>query len=254
MMNFLLDLDGTLYSGDRVLPHAPEFIEYLKAKGYGYIALTNCPSKTQKQVSNKLVNMGIDISPEQVLTSGMATAKVLNNNFSISSAYVLGTAPLKMELEKQGIVIREQSVKAVVIGYDTGLTYDSLTLAAHLARMGAMLFATNIDNSIPHGGRRIPHTGAMAKAVEFAAEKECIYIGKPQTYMFDIAHAMLRGDKSSYVMVGDRLDTDILFAKNCGIKSCWVYGEGPKPQDIPQELIPDVIASNLSEVLTNAIL
>ena len=253
MKKFLLDLDGTLYSGDRVLPHAPEFIELLKAKGYGYLALTNCPSKTQAQVSDKLVSMGIDIGPEQVLTSGMATATVLKKLYGVSSAYILGTAPLKHELEKQGIIVREQSVDAVVIGYDTGLTYDSLTVAVQLARGGAMLFATNIDNSIPHGDKRIPHTGAIAKAVEFAADKECIYIGKPQTHMFDIAHAILQGDKADYIMVGDRLDTDVLFAKNSSIMSCWVYGEGPTPQNIPPGLMPDLVAGSLSEIITKGV-
>ena len=176
MKIFLLDLDGTLYSGDRALPHAVEFVASLNAKGYPYMALTHCPSKTQAQISDKLVNMGISIGLERILTSGMVTARVLKDVYSVTTAYVLGTAPLKRELEKLGITVRDDYSEAVVVGYDIGLTYDSLTHAAHLAREGALLFATNIDNSIPYGDKRVPHTGAIAKAVEFAAQKECIYL------------------------------------------------------------------------------
>ena len=216
---FLMDLDGTLYSGKNPLPYAPEFINYLNANNYKYLALTNCPSKTQKQVSKKLRAMKIDIAPDRILTSGMAAAKILSEKYMIESAFVLGTNALKQEFKKRGVPVNGKNARAVVVGYDTALTYKKLSRAVVLVNSGAMLFATNIDNDIPFGNARIPHTGAIAKAIEFAAGKECVYIGKPQPHMLEIACEMLDCDKSDCVMIGDRLDTDIAFAVNSGIES-----------------------------------
>ena len=243
---FLLDLDGTLYAGNTALPHAPQFIAHLDKNGHQYMAITNCPSKTAAQISQKLADMGIGITPDKILTSGMATAKHLQGK--IKSAYVLGTASLKQELTNAGIILTDHNPNAVVIGYDTGLTYETLTAACILVNNGAALYATNHDNTIPYDGKRIPHTGPIAKAVEFATGKTCIYIGKPEPYMFNIAIEILQADKANCIMVGDRLDTDIQFAKNCGIQSYWICGGGDAGE-VPAGLVPDMVMGCLSEVI-----
>jgi len=244
---FLLDLDGTLYSGDTALPYAAEFISHLDKNGHRYMAITNCPSKTAAQVSQKLAGMGIGITPDRVLTCGMATARYLQDK--IKTAYVLGTAALKQELTNCGIEIVHDNAEAVVVGYDTGLTYESLTQAVVLVNQGAALYATNHDNTIPFGNKRIPHTGPIAKAVEVATGKTCTYIGKPEVYMFDIAMEVLQTDRASCIMVGDRLDTDVQFAKNCGIASYWICGSN-NANDIPPHLMPDMIVNCLSEIIS----
>ena len=243
---FLLDLDGTLYAGSTPLPYAPQFIAHLNKHGHKYMAITNCPSKTAAQVSQKLTGMDIAIAPDRILTSGIATAKYLQGK--IKTAYVLGTAALQQELTDHGIQLTDQSPDAVVIGYDTGLTYETLTRACVLVNEGAALYATNHDNTIPYDGKRIPHTGPIAKAVEIATGKKCIYIGKPELYMFDIAMEILQADRANCVMVGDRLDTDVQFAKNCGIEAYWISG-GSSAGDVPAGLVPDMVVGCLSEVI-----
>ena len=246
---YLIDLDGTLYSGDIALPYASQFVEFLNDNKYKYLALTNCPSRTQRQVSKKLLAMNVMVKPKDVLTSGMATAKILSEEYKIKSAYVLGTWPLKNELKKQGIKIQKESAQAVVVGFDTTLTYKKLSHAAILVNHGAMLFSTNIDSDTPKGNENVPHTGPIAKALEFATGKKCIYIGKPETHMLDIACKILSCNKDECVMLGDRVDTDVTFARNCGIASYLVLRETNDYSGLNEELTPSCIFKNLLEVI-----
>jgi len=244
--HFLLDLDGTLYSGDAPMPHAAEFVSCLDARHAPFLALTNCPSKTAAQVSAKLRGMGISVPREKVLTSGMAAAAILKKEHGARSVFVLGGGALAAECEAAGLAVSEVAPDAVLVGYDTGLTYERLCLACALVEAGAKLFCTNPDPVIPFNGGLVPHTGAIAKAVECATGRKALCIGKPETGMFGIAHAMLGGDKKNYVMLGDRLDTDVLFAKNCGITS-WLVSSTVKADEGVRA--PDKHFQNLAEII-----
>jgi len=241
---FLIDLDGTLYSGSAPMPFAAEFAAFLNARHFTWSALTNCPSKTREQVAEKLGNMGIAIPAQNVLTSGMAAASILKNKHKFHSVFTLGTPALAAECERVGLRCDDTAPDAVLVGFDPALTYERLRRACTLVNNGARLFCTNPDNVIPFNGEHIPHSGALAKAVECATGQAAIYIGKPFPGMFDIAREMWGYEKDNCVMIGDRLDTDGLFARNCGMEFWWVAPE--KPDGV---CAPGHAFNNLSEII-----
>ena len=160
--------------------------------------------------------------------------------------YVVGSPALKKECESRGLLV-SQSASAVLIGFDKGITYEDMNKACGLAADGARLYCTNTDPVIPQGGRLIPHTGAIAAFAEYAVKKRCIYIGKPEKYMMQdcmriFAAQGAHAEKSEIYVVGDRADTDMAFARNCGVNGCMVLtGTGTRKEamdaGIPQEYI-----------------
>ena len=246
---YLIDLDGTLYRGDQKIKYADTFIRHLNDTATPYLAVTNCPSRSAEEVSQKLKGMGIDISPAHVLTSGRAAAAALYA-LGYRKVFALGTRALQLELHDAGLEVTDQGAEAVLVGYDPAMTYGQLAQTCVLARQGAAVYATNIDNAIPDGERFIPHTGAIARAVECASGKACTYFGKPGRAMFDTALGLLGCPASDCVVIGDRLDTDIGFANKCGVRSVLVLTGATSREDLATATErPDRVCADLSELL-----
>ena len=244
MIGFCLDLDGTLYKGSAPIKYAAEFLAYLKRNGIPHIALTNCPERSQQEVSDRLAGMGICLDKENVLTAGMTAARVIKQS-GARSVHVLGSAALKSECQKQGLTLKNQA-DAVLIGHCVNITYNDIKNACKAVLKGAKLYSTNSDNTIPEGDTFIPHTGAIAAAVEYATGQRSIYVGKPNAHMLRDAVSMMGCPKECLYMVGDRLDTDVSFGLNCGIGSCLVLTGTTTLKDVENSTVkPDHIFDDL---------
>ncbi len=214
---FLFDLDGVVYLGDEPLPGSEESLARLRATGKQVRFLTNNPHPTRDRVARKLEGMGVQAYPEEVVTSGRATALYLSEN-GLGSAYVVGSRGLASEIEGVGVeVVDGGPCEAAVVGADEHVSYAHIRQAARCIFDGARFVATNADASFPSPKGPLPGTGAIVEAVRVTTGREPIVIGKPFPAMFDMALKTLDTERERVVMVGDSPETDMEGARRAGI-------------------------------------
>jgi 4-nitrophenyl phosphatase len=238
-VNYIIDLDGTVYRGDALIPHAKDFIEYLNLRDRKYLLLTNCPSNTQRSLVEKLGKMGLNVSEANILTSGQVTASYLVRN-NIRTVYLVGGTALEAELRKRGIEVVEDGFDCVVVGYDEDFTYDKMKKASQAIRNGARFICTNGDNVIPYRDTFVPHTGAIAGSIQLASGVMPVIIGKPEWYILDEALRILNCSKEECCIIGDNLETDILFGNKHGVSSYLVLTGVTKKTDLEVSIVKPV--------------
>jgi HAD superfamily hydrolase (TIGR01450 family) len=253
---FLLDMDGTLYLGDAPLPGAHAFVQALRDTGRDFLYLTNNSSRAGADYVPRLRSLDFPCAPEDVFTSGMATALYLNERFPGSGVYPVGTAAFRRELMSYGVTLTETDPAAVVVGFDTELTYAKLDRACHFLRRGAAFLAANPDRVCPMPGDEIlPDCGSICALLTAATGREPTYIGKPDRRMVDLIAARRGVPNRQVCCVGDRLYTDIAVARNAGAVSVLVLS-GETTEDMlagadvqPDYVFPDVgaLAAYLTE-------
>lgn len=218
---FLFDLDGLVYLGEHPLPAAVSSLRQLRRLGKILRFLTNDPCPTREQVVDRLKQMGVEATLEEVVTAGWATAAFLARN-GLSSVYVVGSAGLCHELCEAGVVPTERShPQAVVVGSDEHIIYEHLKRATTLITQGAWFIATSADGRYPTSEGLSPATGAIVEAIRVASGRRPLIIGKPFPTLFTTA---LQGLDSyqRVVMAGDNPSTDILGAHQLGISAILV--------------------------------
>ena len=253
---FILDMDGTIYLGDRLFEGSREFVQLLKENNKEFLFLTNNSSKSSDDYLKKLSKMGIEITKENLLTSGQATAIYLKsiNQRSTISAYVVGTQSLKNELKTFGInvvdSIEKDDVDYLIVGFDTELTYKKLLDACKLIRKGVPFLATNPDLVCPlDGGEYIPDCGSICIMLENATKKKPLYIGKPSSIIVDVISKFKNVEKSKIAMIGDRLYTDVKMANNNGMISILVLSGETTYEDVEKsEIKPTLIYDSIKDV------
>jgi glycerol-1-phosphatase len=250
---FLLDLDGVLYRGEDPVDGAPEAVEALRSRGKAVVFVTNNSWRTPAQVAGKLEGMGIHARPEEVVTSGQATAAQLRRHLGPNgaTAYVLGGEGVRSALAEAGIDPADgepDRVDVVVVGWDRDLTYDRLRTATVLIGRGAGLVATNADPSYPApGGELWPGAGAILAAVEAGSGRKATVVGKPQRPLFDLA--VDRAGSRAALVVGDRIETDIVGAANAGLDAVLVLTGASTPADLlVADALPTMVVANLREL------
>jgi phosphoglycolate/pyridoxal phosphate phosphatase family enzyme len=247
---FLLDLDGVLYRGEDPVEGAPETVETLRSMGKAVVFVTNNSWRTPAEVAAKLEGMGIRAQPDEVVTSGQATAAQLRRVLGSdgATAYVLGGEGVRSALADVGIDPVEgepDRVDVVVVGWDRDLTYDRLRTATVLIGRGAGLVATNADPSYPApGGELWPGAGAILAAVEAGSGRSATVVGKPHRPLFDLA--VDRAGSRSALVVGDRIETDIVGAANADLDAALVLTGASTPADLlVADALPTMIVANL---------
>ncbi|MEE4195159.1 MAG: HAD family hydrolase, partial [Anaerolineae bacterium] len=158
---FLLDMDGTIYLGDALLPGALDFLDTVQKQGKQFLFLTNNSSKNPNQYVKKLAKLGIDVTVEQVFTSGMATAIYLKQQKPDAKVYLVGTPGLEEEFRSHGFILTDEDPDFVVLGFDTTLTYEKLWKICDFVREGKPYIATHPDNNCPTPTGFMPDIGAM---------------------------------------------------------------------------------------------
>ncbi|MFA6076418.1 MAG: HAD-IIA family hydrolase [Negativicutes bacterium] len=250
---FALDMDGTVYLGDNLLPGALEFLQYLRDTGREYIFLTNNSSKDSQAYVEKLTRIGVAAVAADVLTSGEATAIYLKKRKSGARIFLLGTENLEREFTKAGFVLTADKPDFVVLGFDMTLSYAKLVEACHLIREGVEYIATHPDINCPVADRTgyIPDVGAMIELIKASTGGVVPkIIGKPNREIIEALQLKKSKPQSEMAMVGDRIYTDVAMAKNAGITGILVLsGETTIEIADSSSIKPDVIVDNLGGLL-----
>ena len=232
----IIDMDGVLWHGDQPMPGLAEFFQTLRDQQIRFILATNNASLTQGQYVSKLAQMGVQVSPDEILTSSMATALYLckHNIPAKTRVFVIGEDGATLPLIECGFTItglyelnddKENTNKGadiVVCGKDKNLTWDKLATATLNIRAGAKFIGTNADTTLPTERGLTHGNGAILAAIEAATGIKATIIGKPEPIIYQQALALLNVDPAQTVAIGDRLETDILGAVNTGIRSLMV--------------------------------
>jgi 4-nitrophenyl phosphatase len=220
---FLLDLDGTLYLGNKVLDGATELVKKIRQSGRRLLFLTNNSSKSAADYLIKINNLGFEADTNEILTSGIVAADYINKNHNGKKVYLIGTNSLRGELIGSGINITENDADIVLLSYDTELTYDKLAKGCRLIKGGAIYISTHPDINCPSEIGLLPDAGSFMELIKASTNKSCdIICGKPYNIMAKYISNKLNVSPENIAMVGDRLSTDILFANNNGFESVLV--------------------------------
>lgn len=247
---FALDMDGTIYLGDRILPGAFELMDLLKARGIRAMFLTNNSSRSVSTYVDRLNRMGFDVSAEDIISSGQAAADYLVRTYPGKRVYVMGNENLKQEMRNFGIQVVEENAEVVLAGFDTTLDYEKLTKTCDYVRAGLPFVATHPDYNCPTDGGFIPDLGAMLALIRESAGREPdIVIGKPNA---EIARYLMRRtglEKEELCMVGDRLYTDVATGVNFGMASILVLSGETKLEQVEGSIIqPDLVLRGVDEL------
>lgn len=249
---FLLDMDGTIYLGNSLLPGAREFISLLADRGLEYIFLTNNSSRDKGAYVEKLAAMGIKARSDQVLTSGEATAIYLQGIKPGAKVFLLGTPSLAREFAAHGLqlVTPKQSPDYVVVGFDTTLDYQKLWDACDLIREGTEYVATHPDLNCPlEGGKYMPDAGSIIAFIEASTGRRPKVIGKPNREIVEAALTRTRVRPGEIAIVGDRLYTDIAMGIDAGLETVLVLSGESKEEDLAETpFLPDYVFKSVAEL------
>ncbi|GIO25128.1 TIGR01457 family HAD-type hydrolase [Oceanobacillus sp. J11TS1] len=245
---YLIDLDGTMYKGNEVIPEAAPFINQLAERNIPYVFVTNNSTKSTHAVAEKLNKLGIQAKHHQVVTSSIATAKYLQEQ-SVKTCYCIGQSGLKDAIKQQGIqLVDSTDTDAVVVGLDREITYEKLAKACIAIQKGARFISTNRDHAIPTEAGLGPGNGAFTALIQTSTQQNPTFIGKPDTIIMNEALEVLGVPKEDVVMVGDNYQTDIQSGFHSGVDTLFVHtGVTAKEELVTFGKQPTYIIENLSE-------
>jgi len=257
--HFVLDLDGTVYTGGRLHDAVPAFLASVRDRGGTYSFLTNNTSRARREYADKLGSLGVDASLEQICTPVDSTVMALREGYpAASSLFVLGTDALRAEFEAAGFCVdlaAEAAPDAVVVGFDDALVYDRLCRAAWWIDRGRPYLATHPDKVCPTQEQTVlVDCGSICAALTAATGRAPdLVMGKPDPALLRGVASRLGLALNEVAMIGDRLMTDILMAKNAGSLAVLVLtGEASAAQvaemapDAPGR--PDVVVGDLADL------
>jgi NagD protein len=219
---WLTDMDGVLVHEEQPIPGASDFIAALQASGRRFLVLTNNSIYTPRDLRARLSNSGIDIPEESIWTSALATAQFLHDQRPGGTAYVIGEAGLTTPLHDIGYVLTERDPEYVVLGETRTYSFEAITRAIRLIEGGSRFIATNPDATGPSTEGSLPATGSVAALISRATGVQPYYVGKPNPLMMRSALNRLDAHSETTVMVGDRMDTDIVSGLEAGMRTVLV--------------------------------
>lgn len=250
---FLLDMDGTIYLGDKLIDGAKEFLEEIKKQKKRYIFLTNNASKDKFSYVAKLKKLGIEATIEDIYSSADATINYLKK-LSKKKIFLVGNTSLENQLSSNGFEIikeRNKKIDAVLVSFDTELTYEKLWIACDYLQDGYDYFATHPDYVCPlENGRIMPDAGSIIELLNTCVDRRPIVIGKPEKTMIEGLIGKYKFDKKDLIMLGDRLYTDIAMGKKAEIKSCLVLsGETNLDQYKKSDIKADFVFDSVKDIV-----
>ncbi len=219
---FVSDMDGVIYHGNRIIPGASEFVEWLDQNDKKYLFLTNSSQRSPRELSRKLERLGVNVAEEHFYTSAMATASFLEKQCPGGSAYVIGAPALANALYDVGFTMNDSDPDYVVVGETSAYTYERICEAVSLVNKGSRLIGANPDVTGPVEGGIVPATGALMAPIEMATGSKAYYVGKPNPVMMRIALQKVECRREDTVIIGDRMDTDIVAGIEAGIETVLV--------------------------------
>lgn len=230
--NYLLDMDGVLVRGDEPVAGADKFIQMLQDNQVEYLVFTNNPLYTPRDLSYRLSRVGLSIPAERIFTASMATARFLHSQKPHGTAFVIGESGLTNALHDIGYVITDSNPDYVVLGETLTYSFEQITKAIRLIVGGALFIATNPDNVGRVNEGLVPACGAMAALLEKTTDRAPFFIGKPNPLMMRDALNFLGVHSTNTIMVGDRMDTDVVTGIMSGLETILVLSGVSSREDV----------------------
>ena len=219
---YLMDMDGVLVHEEHLVPGADLFLAELRESGTPFIVLTNNSIRTPRDLRARLLRTGLDIPEESIWTSALATATFLASQRPGGSAYVVGESGLTTALHDIGYVLTENDPDYVVLGETRTYSFEAITTAIRLVERGARFIATNPDPTGPSREGSLPATGSVAALISRATGRDPYYVGKPNALMMRSALRAIGAHSANTLMIGDRMDTDIVCGLEAGLQTILV--------------------------------
>ena len=246
---FIIDMDGVIYHGNQLIPGANEFIQWLEARRKKYLFLTNNSQPSPRELQQKLARLGIEVGEEHFYTSALATAAFLKSQQPGGSAFVIGESGLINALYDAGFTMNDVNPDYVVVGESKMYTYDKITHAIRLVLGGAKLIGTNPDVTGPTDRGLVPATGALMAPIELATGSRAYYVGKPNPLIMRHALRKLDCRREDAVIIGDRMDTDIIAGIESEIETVLVLTGVTTEAELPRFAYrPKHILKNVGEI------
>jgi NagD protein len=230
--SWLTDMDGVLVREEHALPGAADFLQALVDRDRRFLVLTNNSIFTPRDFAARLAQSGLKVPAEVIWTSGLATATFLADQQPSGSAYVIGETGLTTPLHEVGYTLTDRDPDFVVLGETRTYSFEAITKAIRLIVGGARFIATNPDVSGPSADGPLPATGSVAALITAATGRRPYFVGKPNPMMFRSALNRISAHSETTVMVGDRMDTDIVAGIEAGLDTILVLSGSTTPADI----------------------
>ncbi len=243
---FICDMDGVIYHGNRLLPGVKEFVEWLYTNNKEFLFLTNSSERSPRELQQKLARMGLDVNEKHFYTSALATAKFISSQAPGCSAYVIGAPGLVNALYEAGITMNDVNPDYVIVGETSNYNYENVLHAVSLVQKGAKLIGTNTDLTGPSEKGIIPACRAWISPIELATGKSAYFVGKPNPLMMRTGLKLLGVHSAEAVMVGDRMDTDIIAGIETGLDTVLVLSGCTTREEVdnypyrPKYILPGV--------------
>jgi NagD protein len=248
--SWMTDMDGVLVHEGTLIPGADAFLEKLRASGTPFLVLTNNSIYTPRDLRYRLLTTGLDVPVESIWTSALATATFLDDQRPEGSAFVIGEAGLTTALHEIGYVLTSSSPDYVVLGETRTYSFEAVTTAIRLILDGARFVATNPDPTGPSNEGVLPATGSVAALISRAAGVEPYFVGKPNPLMMRAALNRLEAHSETTVMIGDRMDTDIVAGLEAGMRTVLVLTGITAEEDVDRfPFRPSRIVSSIAELV-----
>ncbi|MGW4095454.1 MULTISPECIES: HAD-IIA family hydrolase [unclassified Mycobacterium] len=243
---WLTDMDGVLVREEYALPGAAEFLQTLADKQRPFLVLTNNSIFTPRDLAARLARSGLIVPEASIWTSALATAAFLDDQLPGGSAYVIGEAGLTTALHEAGYTLTDIDPDYVVLGETRTYSFEAITKAVRLILGGARFIATNPDVSGPSAEGPLPATGSVAAMITKATGRDPYFVGKPNPMMFRSALNRIEAHSENTVMVGDRMDTDVVAGIEAGLDTILVLTGSTSVEDIerypfrPSRVLPSI--------------
>lgn len=249
----LIDLDGTLYHGHKMIPGADLLIKGLREAKIPFLFVTNNSSRTAASVAAHLCGMGIEANVEEVCTSSLAAARYISEESPGAAVAILGEEGLREACIEAGLNIVTESPQYVVQGIDRSFNYESLAQAQRWIMEGAKFVLTNPDVMLPTDHGITPGAGTIGAAIEAASGVSPVVIGKPEAHLMNYAISLLNIDPRNAVVVGDNMHTDITAGANAGCRTVLVLTGITNVDNLEHYInvtgiTPDEICTDLTEL------
>ena len=247
---FVLDMDGTIYLGERLFDFTKEFLKTVEQCGKDYVFYTNNSSKNAEAYITKLSNMNISVSPDKMLISNQVIIQYMLQNYEGKSVYIVGTKYLSDDFKEAGIkVLDSRDADMVILGFDTTLTYEKLCIACDMVRDGKTILGVNPDINCPTDGGFIPDCGSMAALIAKSTGVMPEFFGKPSRHTLDSVKQRTGYSEAGITFIGDRLYTDIAITDGTAAHSILVLTGESSEEDVKKgNYHPDAICSSLAEI------
>ncbi len=251
---YLIDMDGVVYRGSKLIPGAAEFIHQLQTANIPFMFLTNNSERSPRDLVAKLGHLGIKVSWRNFYTAAHCTADFLIRQRPRSSAFVIGEGGLLLALQEAGIAFDSIKPDYVVVGEGRLFNFELMEKAMRFMEKGSQLVATNPDTWCPTDAGPRPGTGALAALLESATGKKAYYLGKPNPFMFLMARSRLGLHTAETIMIGDTMETDIRGAVELGLQAYLVLtGSTTKEMLVNYPYSPTQVFGSINELVEKTI-